>query len=100
MERGVAREIISTKFHNTIASAVQTMVEKLRRTHGLNDVALSGGTFQNLYLLNRITSALSTAGLNIFTNHQVPCNDACISLGQAYLIRERIKKAGTQNVPD
>jgi hydrogenase maturation protein HypF len=90
--RGVDREIIATKFHNTVASAVQAMVGRLRRGYGLSDVVLSGGTFQNLYLLNRLMPALSAAGLNVFTNHQVPCNDACVSLGQAYLIRERLKK--------
>ncbi len=87
-----SREIISTRFHNTIASVVRTMVRDLSQRYGLRDVALSGGTFQNLSILNRVINVLSLDGMNVFTNQKVPCNDACISLGQAYLVRERLKK--------
>jgi hydrogenase maturation protein HypF len=37
-------------------------------------------------------SLLSTEGLKVYTNQKVPCNDGGISLGQAYLVRERLKK--------
>jgi hydrogenase maturation protein HypF len=73
------------------------MVRGLREQYGLRDVALSGGTFQNLYLLNRTERLLRSDGMNVFTNQQVPCNDACISLGQAYIIRERLKKCGVRS---
>jgi hydrogenase maturation protein HypF len=68
------------------------MVRELSEQYGLKDIALSGGTFQNLYILNRVIKVLSSDGMNVFMNQQVPCNDACISLGQAYLVRERLKK--------
>jgi hydrogenase maturation protein HypF len=89
--QGVAREIIATKFHTTMARSIQTMVRSLSSTYGIRDVALSGGTFQNQYLLNKTTKLLAADNMAVFMNHQVPCNDACISLGQAYLIRERLK---------
>jgi hydrogenase maturation protein HypF len=60
----------------------------------LNGVVLTGGTFQNLYLLERTTRMLAATGMKVLVNEMVPCNDACISLGQAYLIRERMKKKG------
>jgi hydrogenase maturation factor HypF (carbamoyltransferase family) len=28
----------------------------------------------------------------VYTNREMPPNDACISLGQAYLVRERLKR--------
>ncbi len=89
--RKIPEEIIASKFHNTVAAIVLTMVKRIRDKTGLNDVALSGGTFQNRYLLNRLWPAMSRAGFRLLTNQNVPCNDACISLGQAYLIRERLK---------
>ncbi len=92
LAHGTAAGIISAKFHNTIVSVVRAMVSELSEQFGLNDVALSGGTFQNLYILNRVIKVLSWNGLNVFLNHKVPCNDACISLGQAYLVRERLKE--------
>jgi len=87
-----ARELIATKFHNTVASAVRAMVGQLREQHGIEDVALSGGAFQNLYLSRTVIRLLSRDGMKVYVNQKVPTNDACISLGQAYLVRERLKK--------
>ena len=94
LSRKIPQEEIATKFHNTVASIIRTMVRRLNNTYGISTVALSGGTFQNLYLLNRTISLLSHDGMKVYRNEKVPCNDACISLGQAYLIRERLKKTG------
>jgi hydrogenase maturation protein HypF len=86
------RGIIAAKFHNTVVSVIRTMVRALREQYCIKDVALSGGTFQNSYVLKRAVHLLSLDGVNVFINKKVPCNDACISLGQAYLVRERLKK--------
>ncbi len=89
---GQKKESIATKFHNTVASVIRRMVKKVARASGLDTVALTGGTFQNRYLLERTVRLLAPGDINVFINQQVPTNDACISLGQAYLIRERIKR--------
>jgi len=94
MGRSITREIISTKFHNTIAGIILNVVRKIKLQSGITEVALSGGTFQNLYLLNRTINLLSRDGFQAYTNQKVPCNDAGISLGQAYLVRQRLKRAG------
>jgi hydrogenase maturation protein HypF len=91
MAGGRATGLIAAKFHNTIVSAIVTTVRKLSGREGIRDVALSGGTFQNQYLLERASSLLFRDGMRVHTNAQMPPNDACISLGQAYLIRERLK---------
>ncbi len=90
--RDVDRRIIATKFHNTISGVIVRMAKAIAETYGVNDVALSGGTFQNLFLLERTVRMLTLEGLNVYTNEKVPCNDAGISLGQAYLCRESMKK--------
>jgi hydrogenase maturation protein HypF len=90
----IDRGVIATRFHNTIASVIRTVVGDIRKLHGIADIALSGGTFQNLYLLNRTVQLLKANGLNVHVNQKVPCNDAGISLGQAYIVRERLKKIG------
>ena len=87
-----AKEIIATKFHNSVAAVIRKMVRHLSRERELSSVVLTGGTFQNRYLLHRTLRLLSSDGMTVMTNHQVPPNDACISLGQAYLIRERLKR--------
>lgn len=83
--------LISTGFHNTVASAIRYVVSDACRDRGIFDVVLSGGTFQNLYLLNRTVELLKREGLNVYINRKVPANDAGISLGQAYIVRERLK---------
>jgi len=93
LSRKIPKEEISAKFHNTIASIIRTIVLRVRDSQGITDVALSGGTFQNLYLLRRTISMLSQDGMKVYTNEKVPCNDACISLGQAYLVRQRLRNA-------
>jgi hydrogenase maturation protein HypF len=84
--------MIAARFHNTVSNVIVSMVEELSAQYGIRDVALSGGTFQNLYLLNRTGRMLRAAGMQVFFNQQVPANDAGISLGQAYIVRERIKQ--------
>jgi hydrogenase maturation protein HypF len=92
--RGLDRRIISTRFHNTVSGAIVRMAKGISGTRGLNDVVLSGGTFQNLYLLERTIKNLGTEGMTVFINEKVSCNDSGISLGQAYLCRERLKTWG------
>jgi len=92
VSKGVPVPVMATQFHNTVASVIRQMVNDLRRRTGINDVALSGGTFQNQYLLKRVLEQLNRDGSRACTNTKMPPNDACISLGQAYLVRERLKK--------
>jgi hydrogenase maturation protein HypF len=86
------RSVIATRFHNTVASGIRMMVQAIHGRTGIADVALSGGSFQNLYLLRRTAAYLAADGMRVHTNVQMPPNDACISLGQTYLVRERLKK--------
>ncbi len=48
-------------------------------------VALSGGTFLNRILLERVTLRLEELGYGVYRNEQVPPGDGGICLGQAYL---------------
>ncbi len=93
----VTRQVISTRFHNTVASVTKAIVCGLKNRYGIAEVALSGGTFQNRYLLDRTVSLLSAEGMKVYINRKVPCNDGGISLGQAYLVRERLKKSEVQS---
>ena len=92
MVKGEETGVISSKFHNTIITAIQRVVEKLSSLHQIKEVVLCGGVFQNMYLLERAINGLESAGMSVFIHDKVPTNDAGISLGQAYIIRERIKE--------
>jgi hydrogenase maturation protein HypF len=92
MLAGSDRGLMATKLHNTIVQVVRSAVRKIRERFGICDVALSGGTFQNQYLCERAVELLRSDGMRTYVNRAMPPNDACISLGQAYLIRERLKR--------
>ncbi len=98
ISQAAGNNVIATKFHNTVCSAIRSMVRYLSNHYKMTKVALSGGTFQNLYLLNRTVRLLSSDGMQVFINQKVPCNDGGISLGQAYLVRQRLKKCGMRNM--
>jgi hydrogenase maturation protein HypF len=74
--------LISAKFHNTIAQIILDVAERIRKEYSLNKVVLSGGVFQNKYLLERVLRKLRQSRFMAFTNHLVPANDGGISLGQ------------------
>jgi hydrogenase maturation protein HypF len=92
LAKGENKSIISSKFHNTLVTVIVRVVKRLSDLYVMKDVVLCGGVFQNMYLLERTMSSLTAMGMKVHIHEKVPTNDAGISLGQAYIIRERIKK--------
>jgi hydrogenase maturation protein HypF len=91
LQREEDKGVISSRFHNTIVTVIVRVTEKLSSLNSIKDVILCGGVFQNIYLLERTIATLQSIGMTVHTHDKVPTNDAGISLGQAYIIRERIK---------
>jgi hydrogenase maturation protein HypF len=77
--------LISLRFHRTVAEMITGVCRDIAGETGINEVALSGGVFQNRLLLMLTTSALKKAGLAVLVHRLVPCNDGGISLGQAVI---------------
>jgi hydrogenase maturation protein HypF len=78
---------ISTRFHNTIVDMISRVIGMISQKTLLKKVALSGGLFQNSYILEKTIKRLKDLGFEVYTNQKVPPNDAGISLGQAYIAR-------------
>jgi len=76
---------ISLKFHQTMAQIIAETCKFIASETKINEVALSGGVFQNRLLLKLTTAALHKEGFSVLTHHLVPCNDGGISLGQAVI---------------
>ncbi len=89
LNRGKERDIIAARFHNSLSSIILKVCQLLRESRGLNRVALSGGVFQNMYLLERVISLLRTAGFEAYTHQYVPTNDGGICLGQAIIAHHK-----------
>ena len=77
-EQGANLGYISRKFHNTL---VEGAVETVRHI-GIEDVALSGGCFQNKLLTESLILRLRQAGFRPHWHRSVPPNDGGIALGQ------------------
>jgi hydrogenase maturation protein HypF len=81
---------VPAKFHNTVAMAVTDVSMKMRKDTSINKVILSGGVFQNKYLLEKLSRMLSDRNFEVFTNHRVPVNDGGVSLGQLIIASKMI----------
>jgi hydrogenase maturation protein HypF len=75
---GVSAAIIAAKLHRALAQAIVAITE----TCGIEQIALSGGCFQNRLLLSLTREALRRAGKQVYSHHIVPPNDSGIALGQ------------------
>ena len=80
---GVEKGRISAKFHNTVIDATTECICQIRDRTGINDAVLSGGVFENQYILLGLIRELSAAGFKVYHNQRVPINDGGVSFGQA-----------------
>lgn len=81
---------VSAKFHLAVAQVIASIARRVRDERQLNRVVLSGGVFQNLFLLERTCRMLGSDGFEVFTHRRVPPNDGGISLGQAVIANARL----------
>jgi hydrogenase maturation protein HypF len=78
LSEGVPRRHIAARFHASLISAAVRTAERA----ALSDVVLTGGCFQNLLLLEGLSSALEARGYRVHTAGQIPPNDGGIAAGQ------------------
>lgn len=84
--------IISTKFHNTLACAISSVVEEISSRTNIQKVVLSGGCFQNKYLLEQTSVELRDMEKEVFIHEKVPSNDGGIALGQLAMAAYKTKR--------
>lgn len=89
LRAGTAPGVVSARFHNAVARVVAEGCARVREESGLSTVALSGGVFQNVLLLERATALLEERGFQVLLHRRVPPNDGGISLGQAAVAAAR-----------
>jgi hydrogenase maturation protein HypF len=82
---GVDATVIAAKFHNAVADVIVQLALRLRDQRGLQRVALSGGVFQNVTLLQLVVEQLRASNFDVLTHRLVPPNDGGLALGQAVI---------------
>jgi hydrogenase maturation protein HypF len=91
---GVAPGKISARFHHGLAVAVVEVCRALSEQYDLSEVALSGGVWQNMTLLNRTMQLLEKDGFTVYSHQQVPTNDGGLALGQAAVAAWKLMHGG------
>ena len=92
--QGVPAGVISRRFHNGLVEVFANLVGLLKQRTGLSRVCLSGGTFQNSYLLEHLLQRLEAGGFQVFTHAEVPAGDGGLSLGQALVAAHKSAELG------
>lgn len=82
---GQAIGLMGARFHRTVANIAIDMCERARMCKGVNEVALSGGVWQNEILFSLVRHGLEQAGFQVYVHRQVPPNDGGLALGQAVI---------------
>lgn len=89
MLNNVTKSDIAAKFHNTIAKICYDIALILSNKFNINKVVISGGTFQNKYLTEKISKMFNLSHIKLFTNSKIPTNDGGIALGQIAIAAKR-----------
>ena len=90
LRTGVAKERIAARFHRGLAMSACVLAVDLADKAGAGAIALSGGCFQNMTLLELCLGNL--AGRTVLTHTMTPPNDGGLALGQAAIAAFRHRK--------
>jgi hydrogenase maturation protein HypF len=92
IQSGVDPSLISARFHNTMAEVALSATRMIWNATGLETVALSGGVFQNRFLVEKTKYLLECDGFSVLTHTRVPPNDGGLALGQAVIAAHKVMK--------
>jgi hydrogenase maturation protein HypF len=92
IQAGKSKDILSARFHNGVAMMVVQACQVIRNETGINEIALSGGVWQNMTLFQKTLSSLQKEGFRVYFHQQVPTNDGGLALGQAVMAFHKIRR--------
>ncbi len=76
-------------FHSSMALVILEQARRIRDREHVDHVGLCGGVFQNRVLTEQAVALLEGDGFAVHLSHELPCNDAALSFGQAAEIAAR-----------
>ena len=89
---GIKTGRIAARFMDTLVCMAQQQCVNVRAESGINKIVLSGGSFQNMYMLKRITAGLTEKGFEVYTHSRASTNDEGICLGQLAIAAKLLEK--------
>jgi hydrogenase maturation protein HypF len=92
----VAPAIIAATFHNTLVAGLVAIACQLRCQYSdMHRIVLTGGCFQNRYLLERASHHLQQQDFLVGCHHHLPSNDGGIAAGQIIAVLRSLKHQST-----
>ncbi len=82
LRAGLGAGAVAAGFHLAVARLIADAAEVVRQRTPIDQVALSGGVFQNVLLCRLARAELQRRGFRVITHRVVPPNDGGLSLGQ------------------
>jgi hydrogenase maturation protein HypF len=92
LQKQVKPSDIARKFHQSLSQTIVNLVKHLCHENVINQVALTGGVFQNCILLAQVKAGLENLGIHVLTHNLFPANDGNISLGQAVITAAQLMR--------
>lgn len=92
---GVAPSSIAARFHSGVACMVGRVCSDIRDRFNIEAVALSGGVWQNMLLLDLSVTLLEEEGFTVYIHRKVPANDGGLALGQAVIAASQTEDSFT-----
>jgi hydrogenase maturation protein HypF len=89
LERGADVPALAAGVHVALSRATAQALERIARATGVGTAVLSGGVFQNRWLLQSIAERLDRAGVRVLVPERLPPNDGGISFGQVAIAAAR-----------
>lgn len=89
-QTGAAPSHRAAVFHATLAAGLADWAHQACLRHDVSTVVLAGGCMANRLLDDALSAHLQTAGLKVWRATQYPCGDGGISLGQAWVARQKL----------
>jgi hydrogenase maturation protein HypF len=83
LRQKVGTETISRRFHNGLVDTLVRLSRLLREESSINQICLSGGTFNNSLVFEQLICKLESDEFEVFTHSEVSAGDGGLSLGQA-----------------
>jgi hydrogenase maturation protein HypF len=87
VRHGVSTALMAARFHNTLVEGIAGVAGRL----GEDRLVLSGGCFQNSYLVERTVERLRADGVSVYWHQRIPPNDGGIALGQIVAANQVVK---------
>ena len=90
-DKGTEPGVLAARFMNTLIEMAVRQCRAAREASGIETAALSGGSFQNMYMMTRLPARLEKEGFRVLRHRRISCNDEGLSLGQLMIAEAAIE---------